>query len=60
MAQGALGYDLLTGKLLINGKPLGKLPQEIVEHPTYTSVLGTVSDQTGAFLTFPEIFSENP
>ena len=39
-------YDLLTGKLLINGKPLGKLPQEIVEHPTYTSVLGTVSDQT--------------
>ncbi|KAF8492811.1 hypothetical protein F5888DRAFT_1795530 [Russula emetica] len=34
-------YDLLTGKLLINGKPLGKLPQEIVEHPTYASVLGT-------------------
>jgi hypothetical protein len=52
-------YDLLTGKLLINGKPLGKLPQEIVEHPTYASVLGTVSGQTGAFLTFPEIFSEN-
>jgi len=37
-------YDLLTGKLLVDGKPLGRLPQEIVEHPTYASVLGTVSD----------------
>jgi hypothetical protein len=45
-------YDLLTGKLLINGKPLGKLPQVIVEHPTYASVLGAVSGQTGAFFTF--------
>ena len=36
-------YDLLTGQLLINGKPLGRLPQKIVEHPTYASVLGTVS-----------------
>ena len=35
-------YDLLTGQLLINGKPLGRLPQKIVEHPTYASVLGTV------------------
>jgi hypothetical protein len=52
-------YDLLTGKLLVDGKPLGRLPQEIVEHPTYASVLGTVSDQTAAFLAFPEIFSEN-
>jgi hypothetical protein len=52
-------YDLLTGKLLINGNPLGKLPQEIVEHPTYASVLGTVSGQTKATLTFPEVFSEN-
>ncbi|KAF8500764.1 hypothetical protein F5888DRAFT_1888086 [Russula emetica] len=39
--QHKVHYDLLTGKLLINGKPLGKLPQEIVEHPTYASVLGT-------------------
>jgi len=38
-------YDLLTGHLLINGKPLGRLPQEIAEHPTYTSVLGAVSSQ---------------
>ena len=36
-------YNLLTGQLLIGGNPLGKLPQEIIEHPTYTSVLGAVS-----------------
>jgi hypothetical protein len=39
-------YDLLTGQLLINGKPLGRLPQKIVEHPTYAGLLGTVSGQT--------------
>ncbi|KAH9164496.1 hypothetical protein EDB89DRAFT_2077996 [Lactarius sanguifluus] len=33
-------YNLLTGQLLIDGKPLGKLPQEIIKHPTYASVLG--------------------
>ena len=49
-------YDLLTGKLLVRGKPMGRLPQEIVEHPTYASVLGTVSDQTATFLAFPEFF----
>jgi hypothetical protein len=42
-------YDLLTGQLLINGKPLGRLPQEIVKHPTYVSVLGSVSGQTVPF-----------
>ena len=36
-------FDLLTGQLLIGGKRLGRLPQEIVEHPTYASILGTVS-----------------
>jgi hypothetical protein len=41
---GQVHYDLLTGKLLVDGKPLGRLPHEIVEHPTYASVLGTVSD----------------
>ena len=38
-------YDLLTGQLLIDGKQLGRLPREIVEHPTYASILGTVSGQ---------------
>ncbi|KAH9980609.1 hypothetical protein BJV74DRAFT_798017 [Russula compacta] len=34
-------HDLLTGQLLIDGKPLGRLPREMMEHPTYASVLGT-------------------
>ena len=42
-------YDLLTGRLLINGKPMGRLPKQVVEHPTYASVLGTVSSQTTTF-----------
>jgi hypothetical protein len=36
-------FDLLTGQLLISGKRLGRLPREIVEHPTYARILGTVS-----------------
>ena len=44
-------FDLLTGQLLIGGRQLGRLPQEIVEHPTYASILGTVSNQTVFFLT---------
>src|SRR6266702_2225105 len=36
-------YNLLTGQLLIGGKPLGRLPQEIIEHSTYASILGAVS-----------------
>ena len=43
-------YDLLTGKLLVDGKQLGRLPREIVEHPTYASVLGTVSGQSQILL----------
>ena len=38
-------YDLLSGKLLIDGKRLGRLPREIVEHPTYASIFGVVSSQ---------------
>ena len=45
-------FDLLTGQLLIGGKRLGRLPQEIVEHPTYASILGTVSGRHGSFLVF--------
>jgi hypothetical protein len=35
-------YNIITGELLVSGKPLGRLPKEIIEHPTYASVLGTV------------------
>ncbi|KAI9447738.1 hypothetical protein H4582DRAFT_2137682, partial [Lactarius indigo] len=34
-------YNLLTGQLLVGGNPFGRLPQKIVEHSTYASVLGT-------------------
>ncbi|KAF8270965.1 hypothetical protein EI94DRAFT_1698461 [Lactarius quietus] len=34
-------YNLLTGQLLIGGDPFGRLPQDIIEHATYASVLGT-------------------
>jgi hypothetical protein len=37
-------YDVLTGELLIGGKKLGRLPQDIIEHPLYSSIFGTVSD----------------
>ncbi|KAI9432103.1 hypothetical protein H4582DRAFT_1821614 [Lactarius indigo] len=33
--------NILTGQLLIGGNPLGRLPQEIIGHSTYESVLGT-------------------
>jgi hypothetical protein len=36
-------YNLLTGQLLVDGRPLGKLPPEIIEHPTYADILGAVS-----------------
>jgi hypothetical protein len=57
-------YDLLTGELLIDGKRLGGLLQEIVEHPTYTSVFRGVSyphQFSPAFRNIlnPEVISEN-
>ena len=45
-------YDVLTGRLLVDGKQLGRLPQEIVKHPTYATILGAVSDKS-LFLLFP-------
>ncbi|QRV92777.1 kinase-like protein [Ceratobasidium sp. AG-Ba] len=32
--------DLLEGKLLVDGKPLGRLPRDYVEHPTYSRLFG--------------------
>jgi len=55
-------YDVLTGELLIDGKQLGRLPREMVEHPTYASVLGNVSGQGQILLlfsSFPEALSEH-
>jgi hypothetical protein len=36
-------YNLLAGRLLLGGEPLGTLPLEVMKHSTYTSVLGSVS-----------------
>lgn len=35
-------YNILTGRLLIGGDPLGRLPQNIIRHSTYASLLGKV------------------
>jgi len=35
-------YNLLDGELLVDGKPLGRLPREIVGHPTYRRVFNQV------------------
>ncbi|CAE6446943.1 unnamed protein product [Rhizoctonia solani] len=32
--------NLITGQLLIDGKPLGRLPRKYVEHPTYIRLFG--------------------
>ncbi|EUC59837.1 hypothetical protein RSOL_325350, partial [Rhizoctonia solani AG-3 Rhs1AP] len=32
--------NLITGQLLIDGKPLGRLPREYMEHPTYLRLFG--------------------
>jgi hypothetical protein len=36
-------YNILTGQLLVGGNPLGRLPQGIIQHSTYASILGSVS-----------------
>ncbi|KAG1750341.1 uncharacterized protein EDB91DRAFT_1303212 [Suillus paluster] len=33
-------FNLVNGCLLVNGKQLGRLPSEIVQHPTYQSIFG--------------------
>jgi hypothetical protein len=35
-------YNLLDGVLLVDGKPLGRLPHEIIVHPTYLRTFGQV------------------
>ncbi|KIK69250.1 hypothetical protein GYMLUDRAFT_255795 [Collybiopsis luxurians FD-317 M1] len=32
--------DLIHGKLLVNGKPLGRLPTEFIKHPNYVRLFG--------------------
>ena len=46
-------FDLLTGKLIIGGEPMGTLPEAIVRHPAYASVFGTVSVKSYLLISFP-------
>ncbi|KAG6830941.1 hypothetical protein H0H92_013869 [Tricholoma furcatifolium] len=39
-AQSLIHYNLFAGTLLIDGKPLGRLPDSITFHPTYVRLLG--------------------
>jgi hypothetical protein len=57
-------YDLLTGNIIMGGKRLERLPQELVEHPTYTRVFGMVSVTVNAscilaLQTLPGVLSED-
>ncbi|KAG1763752.1 hypothetical protein EDD22DRAFT_1050038 [Suillus occidentalis] len=36
----AVHYNLVNGCLLVNGKPLSRLPSIIVQHPTYQAIFG--------------------
>jgi hypothetical protein len=35
-------YNVINGQLLVDGKSLGRLPQEIVDHPIYKRIFGQV------------------
>jgi hypothetical protein len=48
-------YDLLSGELIMGGRGFGKLPQKIVEHPTYARIFGTVSDKFRQYATPSEL-----
>ncbi|KAG1772223.1 hypothetical protein EV702DRAFT_951719, partial [Suillus placidus] len=36
----AVHYNLIHGRLLVDGKPLGRLPSIIVQHPIYQAIFG--------------------
>ncbi|KAL7275320.1 hypothetical protein RUND412_001745 [Rhizina undulata] len=36
-----VNYNLLEGRLLVNGRPLGRLPPNFVGHPTYLRIFGS-------------------
>ncbi|KAG8953382.1 hypothetical protein FRC03_011783 [Tulasnella sp. 419] len=36
----AVQLNILSGQLLVDGKPLGRLPHDIVTHPTYRRIFG--------------------
>jgi hypothetical protein len=43
-------YDIVDGRLLIDGKPMGRLPRDYVTHPTYVRTFGSVCSLTSSVL----------
>lgn len=41
--------NILTGTLLVDGLPLGRLPQQIVQHPEYKGVFGEANFEVTTF-----------
>jgi hypothetical protein len=54
-------YNMLNGKLLVDGKLLGRLPQEIVDHSTYRRIFGQVwmSSQSSMNEAYLALYPEN-
>ena len=50
IAQSRVHFNLLDGTLLINGRPLMRLPKEFTDHPTYVRIFHQV--RMGLFLTW--------
>ncbi|KAL0569705.1 hypothetical protein V5O48_012255 [Marasmius crinis-equi] len=38
--DGSLAFNMLENRLLVDGKPLGRLPLEVMSHPTYVRIFG--------------------
>jgi hypothetical protein len=51
--------DMLTGCLMVNGRPLGRLPMEYQNHKTYARILDSVSIHFGNFETSLTIIVHN-
>ncbi|KAF9255590.1 hypothetical protein L218DRAFT_1034217 [Marasmius fiardii PR-910] len=58
-----VAYNVLENQLLINGKPLGRLPSEILSHVMYSRLFGQIildvvpSDEFGAQFATKDFFS---
>lgn len=51
--------NFLDGALLVDGKPLARLPKSFTSHPTYIRIFGAVSFQAVYYFPKSDIFPEN-
>ena len=40
-------YNVITGELLVDGRPLGRVPKRFTQHPLYQRLFGAVSSRCG-------------